>query len=126
MLITYSSFFGLQRYEGTSFHGALSPHFFQYLKDKLNIQFELFASPLNCYFSNYCSAFPVDRFFNSRGSVYNLQTLTGFYEVNPPFTEEVITMCLRKLRENLSGAEGPLGFVLILPEWRTPTAEYHN
>ena len=38
------------------------------LQKHFGVTFELFASPLNCYFRQYCSAFPdTDGYFGSRG-----------------------------------------------------------
>ena len=38
------------------------------LHKNFGVSFECFASPLNCYFRQYCSAFPdIDSYFGSRG-----------------------------------------------------------
>lgn len=48
------------------------------------VTFECFASPLNCYFRQYCSAFPdTDAYFGSRGFVNIFTNSTvEFSEIN--------------------------------------------
>lgn len=54
--------------EGTGLQGALPVTVFEALNRQFGVSFECFASPLNCYFKQFCSAFPdVDGFFGSRG-----------------------------------------------------------
>ncbi len=48
----------LQRYKalhGAGFHAACPPAVFETLRERLGVQFEAFASPLNCYFPRHCS-----------------------------------------------------------------------
>ena len=48
----------LQRYKslhGAGFHAACPPAVFEALRARLGVQFEAFASPLNCYFPRHCS-----------------------------------------------------------------------
>lgn len=60
--------FGVGLYEGTGLQGALPVHVFEALYKLFGVSFECFASPLNCYFKQYCSAFPdTDGYFGSRG-----------------------------------------------------------
>ena len=60
--------FGVGLYEGTGLQGSLPVHVFEALHRLFGVSFECFASPLNCYFRQYCSAFPdTDGYFGSRG-----------------------------------------------------------
>lgn len=60
--------FGVGLYEGTGLQGSLPVHIFETLHRLFGVSFECFASPLNCYFRQYCSAFPdTDGYFGSRG-----------------------------------------------------------
>lgn len=60
--------FGVGLYEGTGLQGSLPVHVFEALHRLFGVTFECFASPLNCYFRQYCSAFPdTDGYFGSRG-----------------------------------------------------------
>jgi len=57
--------------EGHGFHAACPPSEFTALRRVLGARAELFASPLNCYFPRYCSAFAdTDRWFGSLGSFF--------------------------------------------------------
>eukprot|EP00438_Fugacium_kawagutii_P031012 Skav224085 [mRNA] locus=scaffold942:355461:362238:+ [translate_table: standard] len=95
---------------------------FAWLRDKMGVSCEVFASPLNCYFAEYYSAFPdVDVFFGSRGSFFDVENLpAGSYEVGPPYTEEVMELMARKLLRHLHSsqqAQEPLSFVVFVPHW---------
>ena len=89
LLRRYASFFGnvfayqppawfrqqvrQSQFEGTSFHSAATEQLFNLLNLRYKCGFECFASPLNCYFRSYCSAFPeLDQLFGSRGSFFDL------------------------------------------------------
>ena len=69
-LLLFSS---LQTYYGTAQEGfgmqaALPVPIFECLHRLFGVTFECFASPLNSYFKQYCSAFPdTDSYFGSRG-----------------------------------------------------------
>lgn len=74
LLRRYTSFFGTEKNEGKSFHCATPAPVFQILHEQLQVCQENFASPLNCYFKRYNSAFPdIDVFFGSLGSFYDLK-----------------------------------------------------
>lgn len=126
LLRRYVTFIGIDTSEkgvvGGNMHAAAPESVFGWLRKELEVNRELFASPLNCYFSTYHSAFPdSDAVFGSLGSVFDLQELpSGSYEVGPPYTEEVITLTvnllLRLLREaNQTGKA--LSFALFVPDW---------
>lgn len=60
--------FGSGANEGTGLQGALPVSVFEALNRQFGVSFECFASPLNCYFKQFSSAFPdIDGFFGSRG-----------------------------------------------------------
>lgn len=54
--------------EGQLTQASLPVTVFECLNKMFGITFECFASPLNCYFRQYCSAFSdTDSYFGSRG-----------------------------------------------------------
>lgn len=60
--------FGSGANEGTGLQGALPVSVFEALNRQFGVSFECFASPLNCYFKQFSSAFPdIDGYFGSRG-----------------------------------------------------------
>jgi hypothetical protein len=85
---------------------------------------EGFASPLNCYFDTYCSAFvDTDAAFGSCGSFFDHEFESGCIEVNPPFVEEVMEPCRVAMLRQLRAAEDAgrsLCFLLVIPDWRNP------
>ena len=66
----FQTCFGALANEGSGLQGALPVAVFECLHRVFQVTFECFASPLNCYFRQYASAFPdTDGFFGSRGCV---------------------------------------------------------
>ncbi|CAB1315554.1 unnamed protein product [Coregonus sp. 'balchen'] len=112
----YQVMFGAGVNEGTGLQGALPVPVFEALNKQFGVTFECFASPLNSYFKQFCSAFPdTDGFFGSRGPFLNFSPASGSFEANPPFSEEL--MDAMKLLEKSSE---PLSFIIFVPEWRDP------
>ncbi|KAL1522070.1 hypothetical protein AB1Y20_021713 [Prymnesium parvum] len=106
---------------GLGFQAALGGAPFAALQRGLRVNFECFASPLNCYFGAYCSAFPdVDAPFGSRGTFRAFRPRRGSYEVNPPFVDGIIDEMATQLLSLLATAQEagePLTFVVVLPGW---------
>jgi phosphorylated CTD-interacting factor 1 len=69
LLKRYQSYMGGQTSnEGQGTQGALPLTVFEALYKHFGVSFECFASPLNCYFRQFASAFPdTDGYFGSRG-----------------------------------------------------------
>jgi hypothetical protein len=68
LYVMLSRYFAIQ---GHGFQAACPEHVFRVLHRTLGVSFECFASPLNCFFGSYCSAFPdVDGSFGSSGSFW--------------------------------------------------------
>ena len=114
----------LLRYEaigGAGFQAALGGNVLRALQHALETNFECFASPLNCYYGHYCSAFPdVDRPFGSRGSFTRFAPARGSYEANPPFVDALIddmATRLLALLDTAQAADEPLCFAVVLPGW---------
>ena len=67
------------------YQAALPPACFRVLQ-QFGVSMECFASPLNCHFSRFCSAFAdTDSAFGSVGSFFEFMPTSGLYEANPPF-----------------------------------------
>jgi phosphorylated CTD-interacting factor 1 len=120
LLRRYQTFFG-EINEGAAMHAAALPRVFQFLKRELGVEQEMFASPLNCYFARFNSAFPdIDIFFGSLGSFFDFHPTTGSFEVGPPYTEEVLQKMAEQLDALLEASQEPLSFVVFVPDWRDP------
>ena len=74
MLKRYTTFlcnFAANQQECEATQSSLPATVFECLNKHFGVTFECFASPLNCYFRQYCSAFgDTDSFFGSRGCVH--------------------------------------------------------
>lgn len=117
----YQVMFGSGVNEGTGLQGALPVPVFEALNKQFGVSFECFASPLNCYFKQFCSAFPdTDGFFGSRGPFLSFSPASGSFEANPPFCEELMDAMVTHFEELLERSSEPLSFIIFVPEWRDP------
>ena len=115
----------LARYEslgGAGYQAALGEKAFDVLKTRLGVGCEAFASPLNCRYGRFCSAFPdVDAPFGSLGSFFDFEPTRGSFEMNPPFVPETLSAAAKHAEALLDAAEGSgdrLSFVVVVPAWK--------
>lgn len=100
---------------------ALPAVVFECLHHHFGVSFECFASPLNCYFRQYCSAFgDTDSYFGSRGSFLEFKPISGSFQVNPPYCEELIDATLQHIDRLLTDSSDALSFIVFLQEWKDP------
>ena len=114
----------LARYDtigGAGYQAAMPEPAFDHLTANYAVTTECFASPLNCYLSQFHSAFPdTDGPYGSNGSFFALRCTTGSYESNPPFLE--LNMCCNALMvllllERAEYNNAALQFVVVWPGW---------
>ncbi|KAL0476669.1 hypothetical protein AKO1_006210 [Acrasis kona] len=118
LILRYHTFFGTESYHGVGLQGAITPRTFQYLSRHFDVTMECFASPLNCYYPQFCSAFiDTDRFFGSCGSFFDFYPQSGSFEANPPFTEEIMNKMVDHMEELLGATDLPLSFIIFVPNW---------
>ena len=121
----YATFFGDN--EGDGFHAAAPESSFEVMHDCLGVVQELFASPFNCHFGKFCSAFPdIDCWFGSCGSFFDFIPQSGSFEVGPPYVTSVMDQMAIKLEKILQKSTEPLSFIIYVPEWKDPIADYHK
>ena len=123
LLSRYQTFFrhNHQINEGYGMQASLPKAAFKQLNLLFGVTHEAFASPFNCYFRNYCSAFAdIDCLFGSSGSFFDFEPIEGSFEANPPFTEEVIERMSIRIESLLNKSIKPLSFVIFIPEWIDP------
>eukprot|EP00930_Biecheleria_cincta_P062002 TRINITY_DN47525_c0_g1_i1.p1 TRINITY_DN47525_c0_g1~~TRINITY_DN47525_c0_g1_i1.p1 ORF type:complete len:454 (-),score=73.60 TRINITY_DN47525_c0_g1_i1:192-1553(-) len=112
----------LARYEalkGAGYQCAVPGSAFDSVRPKLGHMIECFASPLNCHYDRFCSAFgPLEACFGSLGSFFDLDPEEGSFEANPPFVPEIMDAMLVRI-ENLLGdsSRGALSFLVVIPAW---------
>lgn len=88
----------------------------------LGTTIECFASPLNCRYERFCSAFPdIEGRFGSLGSFFDdtaFDPMEGSFEANPPFVPETMVAMGEKLEALLGDPNrGPLSFLVVVPAW---------
>ena len=115
----------LVRYEalaGGGYQAALNGASFSALQEHWGVEMECFASPLNCRFRRYCSAFPdTDVWFGSSGSFFEFSPSSGSFEANPPFVPSVVEAMTKHMQRLLSAAEergDALSFIVVIPTWQ--------
>jgi len=112
----------IARYEalsGAGYQIAVGNDGFDVLRERMGVRFECFASPLNCRYSRYCSAFiDTDAAFGSLGDFFSFYPQRGSFEANPPFVPEVMSRMVEHVHNLLYEALGPLSFVIIVPVWK--------
>ncbi|ESO96929.1 hypothetical protein LOTGIDRAFT_115378 [Lottia gigantea] len=124
LLRRYQTYFGIHTNEGFGLQGALPVTVFECLHRVFGVTFECFASPLNCYFRQFCSAFTdTDGYFGSRGDILNFFPKSGSFEANPPFCEELMEAMVDHFENLLHESNEPLSFIVFIPEWRDPPTE---
>ncbi|KAI9349743.1 phosphorylated CTD interacting factor 1 WW domain-containing protein [Obelidium mucronatum] len=90
---------------GHGFQAALSNVAFNVLNREFGVDFECFASPLNCRWGRHCSAFEdTDSAFGSLGDFFNFKPHEGSFQVNPPFVKPIMEKAGRHVIELLDRA----------------------
>lgn len=111
---------------GGGLHAAVDPMLMSLLSSRMHVVGECFASPFNCWYDLYCSAFKdVDTYFGSRGSFFTTDLPDGMYECNPPFVEEVILMMVDRMKMTMTNKRSTcddvsnraIGYVVFIPNW---------
>lgn len=119
MLKRYQTYLGINESQATQM--ALPVTVFECLQRSFGVTFECFASPLNCYFRQHCSAFAdTDSYFGSRGPFLDFRPVSGSFQANPPYCEELMEAMVNHFERLLADSTEPLSFVVFLPEWRDP------
>ncbi|RLN90151.1 hypothetical protein BBJ28_00015126 [Nothophytophthora sp. Chile5] len=107
----------LLRYD--SLDGGGFQECFDALLEHFDCKMECFASPLNCRYSRFCSAFlDTDFAFGSVGSFFDFAPRSGCFEANPPFIPKLIKRMTDHMTALLDVADGALAFIVIIPTWQ--------
>lgn len=124
LLSRYQTFFRYNESinEGYGMQASLPSKVFVELNKTFKVKQEMFASPFNCYFKQYCSAFPdTDAFFGSQGSFFDFEpNENSSFQCNPPFTEEVIERLADRIEYLLENSKYALSYLVFIPEWIEP------
>lgn len=94
---------------------------FEAMREDFSVCMESFGSPLNCYFQRMGSAFPdIDVYFGSVGSFFRNEPTEGSFETGPPYVKETMDEMALRLDMLLDKSEGPLSFIVFVPDWYDP------
>ncbi|KAL0584714.1 hypothetical protein ABG067_005451 [Albugo candida] len=105
--------------DGGGLHASLNEECFDVMLQYFDCQMECFASPLNCRYRQYCSAYPDTDFrFGSIGSFFDFYPRSGCFESNPPFLPRLIERMATHMTGLLEAAEEALMFIIVVPAWK--------
>lgn len=123
LLKRYSTFLGQVTIQsGHKTQASLPGTVFECLNKHFGVTFECFASPLNCYFRQYCSMFPdTDSYFGSRGTILDLKAVSGSFQAHPPYCEELMDASITHFEHLLADSPEPLSFIVFVPDYRDPS-----
>ena len=117
LLTRYDSLQGCHHKNGGN-QAAIHHECFEILHADFDVEMECFASPLNCHFSSFCSAFlDTDAVFGSLGSFFHFSPAKGSFEANPPFDPKLVTAMTTHIEKLLGASSLPLSFCIIIPYW---------
>jgi phosphorylated CTD-interacting factor 1 len=107
--------------KGAGFQASAPSHVWETIISQFGVTHESFASPLNCYLPNICSAFPdIDIYFGSKGSFFDFTPREGSFQLGTPNVEEVMIKAANKVNLLLDNATGPMSWICFLPDWSDP------
>jgi hypothetical protein len=105
--------------DGHSFQWCVPPKAIGCLGKGLDMQTELFASPINAILPRFYSLFFVDKVFGAIDNFFNLKPddmLNGTYEINPPFVDQIFIDSSKIVIDHLQRAHDLL-LIYIMPAW---------
>jgi hypothetical protein len=114
---------------------GVKPDIMSKMNKDYGLEFECFASSINCTFNHYCSVYyDIEKYFGSFGSFFNLTPIKGTFGLNPPYQKEIIETCLKKALNHLEESEKydkNLTFIITIPIWdsvgkKLMKEEYNN
>jgi len=105
-------------YKAGNMQASIPPRVFDVLRERFDVRCEMFASPFNAYFDEYCSACDAtDAAFGSLGSAFDFEPESGSFECNPPFDEAIISKLAGHTERMLASRKDPLSFCVVVPKW---------
>eukprot|EP00978_Attheya_sp_CCMP212_P001482 scaffold3127_cov52-Attheya_sp.AAC.2 len=127
--------------EGAGLQASMNGAVFEMLRQSFDCTMECFASPFNCWYERYCSAFPdTDAPFGSVGSFFDYDfgananqngiNSGGCYQANPPFVSDFIERMYDRMDHFLKEKgesetttttqkeSSPLMFIVFIPAWK--------
>lgn len=117
-----------------SLYWGFGPDAYNFVKDMLSGEIELYASPFNHTLEHFCSPFELDKVYGSLGSFYRVDWNAVFSQgrfakiknsedriaviANPPYIESEIGLCFKNIESLLQDHAAKVSMVLsICPAW---------
>lgn len=112
LLLRYKTF------GGETHQLSMEKKFKDEMRKKFNIDFELFASAVNSYYTKWCSLFyDIEKYFGSYGNFYHLKLVKGFYIANPPYETLLLEKMTLHFVKNINESKKELSISFGLPNW---------
>lgn len=111
--------------ESKSLQWSLPSSLTEKLQDDFGFNFEMFASPFNSYYGNFCSLFlKTDKYFGSYGSFFNLCIGLNekLYIANPPFIEDIMDKAAIHIIKELERVKDKVVIIWVMPTWKDSEA----
>jgi hypothetical protein len=119
--IIWSILFRYQLLGSNNHQLGVKSNIMKQMNQNYNLNFECFASAINCTFNHYCSVYQdIEQHFGSVGSFYNLIPKKGTFGMNPPYQKDIIESALNKAISFLIEAKEnncDLTFIITIPIW---------
>ena len=88
------------------------------MNNDYGLNFECFASSINCNFNNYCSIYyDIEKYFGSICNFFNLIPIKGTFGFNPPYQKDIIEKGVYKIFNDLKNTTEDLRFIITIPIW---------
>jgi hypothetical protein len=96
---------------------AVHPQTMKFIKEKMDIEIELFGSVFNTYNKLYCSMFyDIEKYFGSLGSFFDMEIIYGNFSMNPPFDNILILNAIKRLNKYMKKNKNIFTLIWI-PIW---------
>jgi hypothetical protein len=104
---------------------AVLPSIMSKMSTDYGLNFECFASTINCTFPNYCSLYyDLEKHFGSVGNFFNIQPIKGTFGFNPPYQKNVIDNGISNILKYIEQTTDNLTFIITIPIWDSIGQEY--
>ncbi len=97
---------------------AVLPNIMNHMNSDYGLNFECFASSINCNFPNYCSIYyDIEKHFGSMCNFFNIIPIKGTFGFNPPYQKDLIEKGIYKIFNDLKNTTEELRFIITIPIW---------
>ena len=103
----------------TGMSAALPPKYLNFLKNKYDLNLELFGSAFNSFSKYYFGLFyDIEKDFGCLGNFFNSKINKGFFYMNPPFVNWLMNYSFEHILNNLKDASNKITVMVLVPVWK--------